>query len=211
MATLTQLYTRLILDLDRDDMGSGGELEQAKIDAVDEAIETYSDEPFWFNRANGTGNTVASTATIALPAGIRFPYLVSYLGEELDKVPLLAIQYRTETGVPSQWAANESTIQLWPIPNAVYTLAVFGLDSTAAPALGASNFWTTEAYRLILNEAKLILCRGPLRDPDGAQMAAQARNEALSGIRSESRRRDVSALRTDLPQTRRTFDITRGY
>jgi hypothetical protein len=36
------------------------------------------------------------------------------------------------------------------------------------PASGsATNEWTTEAFRLILGEAKKILYRGALRDPDG--------------------------------------------
>ena len=39
-----QLYARIILDLNRDDMGSGGELEQAKIDAVADAIELHAGE-----------------------------------------------------------------------------------------------------------------------------------------------------------------------
>jgi hypothetical protein len=80
MATLTQLYTRIILDTNRDDMASGGELEQAKIDAVADAVEFHSDEQFWFNRASGSGNTTAADATLAMPTGVRVPSVVAYLG-----------------------------------------------------------------------------------------------------------------------------------
>src|SRR4051812_45852643 len=80
MATLTQLYARIILDTNRDDMGSGGELEQAKIDAVADAIARHASEFFWFNRASGTVTTVAGTATAALPAGMRIAQIVSRQG-----------------------------------------------------------------------------------------------------------------------------------
>ena len=58
MATLAQLKTRIILEVDRDDLGSGGEAEQALIDACTDAIEHYSGEEFWFNRASGSGDTL---------------------------------------------------------------------------------------------------------------------------------------------------------
>jgi hypothetical protein len=209
MATLAELYTRLILDLCRDDLGSGGELEQAKVDAVSAAITRWKSEQFWFNRASGSGNTANGVATIAIPSGVHVPEVVSYLGEALHRVPVSEIAYRTETGVPSEWAENEGSIQLWPIPDGVYSLTVSGTADTSAPALGASNIWTTEAYELILAEAKVILCRGPLRDPEGAIMAKDAREEALTSLRRETRRRSASPRRTDLPLTE-SFNINRG-
>lgn len=211
MATLTQLYTRIILDLDRADMGSGGDLEQAKIDAVADAIAQYKLERLWFNRANGSGNTVADTATIAMPSGVYIPEVVSYDGEALVRVPLHEIQHRTETGVPSHWAENEETIQLWPIPDAVYAIKVYGSADIDAPAAGGdSNIWTVEGYSLILNAAKRILF-GVLRDPEGAAMAANAEDRALTILRRESARRWQSPRRSDVPQTRTTFNINRGY
>lgn len=199
MATLTALYTRLILDLNRDDMGSGGELEQAKIDAVADAVEFHSDEQFWFNRASGTGNTTASDATLTMPSGIRVASVVAYNGAELQKVALETIEHKTETGLPTHWAENEGAIQLWPIPDATYSLSVFGLASTGVPASGGdSNIWTTEAYNLILSAAKKILCRGPLRDPEGYALAIEAEQEALGRLRRESRRRNRQGLTTDI-------------
>jgi hypothetical protein len=208
VATLTQLYTRLILDTNRDDMGSGGELEQAKIDAVADAIELHADEPFWFNRASGSVSTVAATATVALPAGIRVARKITRLGEALSKVPLEAIAGRTETGAPSRWAENDGAIQLWPIPDAVYSLSLFGTADLGVPA--TSNEWTSEGYRLILAEAKIILCRGSLRDPDGLALAKDARDEALAKLRRETMRRCGAAFRTDLPGASSSFSITRG-
>lgn len=210
MATLTALYTRIILDTNRDDMGSGGELEQAKIDAVADAIQHFKAEQFWFNRASGSGNTTADDATLAVPTGVHVPNVVSYNGGALVRVPLADIECRTETGVPSKWAENEEQIQLWPIPDAAYAISVYGTADIDAPATGNdSNIWTTEAYDLILAEAKVILCRGPLRDPEGLGLAKDARAEALSALRRESRRRSASPLQTDL-LVGEPFDIING-
>lgn len=210
MATLTQLYTRLILDLNRDDMGSGGELEQAKIDAVADAIRHYKAEQFWFNRASGSGNTTADDGTLAIPTGVCVPNCVAYNGQELTRVPLVEIEHRTETGVPTRWAENEEQIQLWPIPDATYAINVYGTADIDAPATGGdSNIWTAEAYDLILAEAKVILCRGPLRDPEGVALAKDARAEALGALRRESRRRSSAPLQTEIGIAE-PFDIVSG-
>lgn len=209
MATLAELHARLALDLNRDDLGAGGELEQAKLDAVAEAVEAYADELFWFNRASGTVATAASSATVALPAGMRLVQAVSCDGRLLARVPLEDIAYRTEAGRPTHWAMNDGTIQLWPVPNAVHALAVSGVAELGLPALGASNGWTTEAYRLILNEAKMSLCAGPLRDPEGMALARSMRDDSLARLRRDSRTRAQAPLRTDLPAGR-GFNIVEG-
>lgn len=201
MATLTQLYTRIILDTNRDDMGSGGELEQAKIDAVVDAINHYKAEQFWFNRASGTSNTTAADATLTMPTGVYVPKTVSYLGCALRRVQLDEIEHRTETGVPQVWAENEEQIQLWPIPDGTYAIYVYGTADIDAPSSGgSSNIWTTEAYDLILNAAKISLYRGPLRDPEGLALAKDGLNEALGALQRETRQRARSGLLSDLPR-----------
>jgi hypothetical protein len=212
MATLTQLYTRLILDLNRDDMGSGGELEQAKIDAVAAAIDKNAAELFWFNRYSGTLTTVANTATVAFPAGLRDPKVVSYLAAPLRKVALEDIQavYNATTplvGIPSSWAEDEGNVRFFPTPNAVYALPVYGTADLGVP--GSTNEWTTEAYELILAEAKVTLCRGPLRDVDGLALAKDGRKEALAELRRETRSRAAVAATTDLPVPQR-YNINSG-
>lgn len=211
MATLTALYTRVILQTNRDDMGSGGALEQAKIDAVAQAVEDYSDWQFWFNRASGTGNTSASTATIAMPTGIRTPEVVTYLGAALNKVPLNEIEYRTETGIPSLWAEDEGTIHFWPIPNGTYAIYVYGTASTGVPASGSdSNIWTTEAYDLIVAATCKRLYRDYFRDVDGATLAQVAEDRALAKLQRETRRRDIAPMYSDVPRSRYDYDINRG-
>jgi hypothetical protein len=197
MATLTQLYTRLILETNRDDMGSGGEAEQAKVDAVARAIEFHADELFWFNRKTSTKDTVASTATIALPTGMRCAVQLSYNGTPLQKVQLEDIQYLEETGLPTKWAENDGAVQLWPIPDAVYTLDVFGIADLGVPA--STNEWTTEAYDLIDATARKILYRDYFRDVEGNALAVAAEEEHLAKLRRETRKRGHTPLRSDIP------------
>ena len=210
MGTLGQLYARLILDTDRDDMAAGGELAQARIDAVADAVEQHSDEQFWFNRASAEATTTGGGAALALPAGIRIAGLVALGGEPLAKVALERIEHRTETGRPTCWAENEGAIQLWPVPDGAYALSVHGLASTAVPPdESESNHWTSEARRLILATAKKILYRGSLRDPEGYALARDEEGEALARLRRETRRRDRAGLACDLP-VRTGFDILAG-
>lgn len=213
MATITQLYTAIILDLNRDDMGSGGALEQAKIDAVSRAIEMYADQQFWFNRKSGTVTTTGSSATSALPSGMRYPTIVSYLGTPLRKVPLDAIEeyYNGSspmTGIPTYWAEDTGTLHFFPTPDAGYLLSVYGLADLGVP--GTSNAWTVEGYWLILAESKRILYRGTLRDPDGLALAQDEVNEALLKLRQEAKLRRRSLLSSDVPQSRRGFNINTG-
>ena len=211
MATLDQLKTRIILEIDRDDLAPGGEAEQALIDAYADAIEHYSDQEFWFNRASGSAGTVAGLGVIALPAGVRFPQTVSCFGVALRKAALADIKHRTESGVPSHWADNEGSIQLWPIPDAAYTLNVFGLASTGVPASGSdSNIWTIEAGKLIAARSKVTLFR-IFKEYDAMQAAQAEEAEALSRLRGETRRRAALPLRSDVPSVAQTFDIARGW
>ena len=95
---------------------------------------------FWFNRLSSTKATVAATDTIALPSGMRLALQLSYDGEPLLKVALNSIEALTEdSGRPTHWAENDGSIQLWPIPDAVYTLDVYGIAELGTPSAGDSN------------------------------------------------------------------------
>jgi hypothetical protein len=198
MATTAQLKTRIILGLNRDDMGTSAELEQALTDAIAEAVDNHADEQFWFNRKSGTQVTVASTATIALPSGMRCARAISYSQIPLTKVSLDQIEHLTETGQPNKWAENDGAIQLSPIPNAVYTLSLYGIADLGVPASASSNEWTTEGYALIWAAARLILCRDYLADDANAVRAEAAEEKALTKLRRETRKRGGVGLVADL-------------
>ena len=210
MANLGEFKTRIIAETNRDDLGTGQALETQLNLCIARAIEYYQDEAFWFKHQVGTKTTVAGTATIALPTAIRFAEIVTYLGEPLRKLPLGEIEGRTERGLASNWADNGSLIQLWPIPDAAYVLGIYGPAYTAAPNLDADEgIWVNEAQDLIAARVRFLLSRDVFRDTDGVQYAAQAEGEALSRLRRETRRRGVTALRTDIP-VRSSFDILAG-
>jgi hypothetical protein len=136
---------------------------------------------------------------------MRIAKQISYNQIALAKLPLEDIQYLTATGLPTQWAENDGSIQLYPVPDAAYTLTLYGVADLGVPV--TTNEWTTEAYELILNEAKMILCRGPLRDPDGLALARDGRDEALAALRRETRSRAASGLTTDLPASCGGYNI----
>ncbi len=210
MATLGDLKTRIILETDRDDMGSGGEAEGALTNAISRAIEFYSGKEFWFNRGSGSGSTTGAVAYIARPAAVRIVKTVSYLGQPLPKVPLDQIEYRTETGLPTRWADNEGNIQFWPIPDAVYALSVYGIAQVDAPTTdGQTTIWTVEAYDLIVARVRLLLYRDVFRDTEAAQLAKGAEDEELSNLRREGRAKAVTGLKTDLDCGER-FNINYG-
>ena len=201
MTAIADLKTRIVLETNRDDLASG-ELAQALTDSIARAIEYHADELFWFNRKAGTVNTVNGTATAALPAGMRVPQIVTYLGSPLPKVQLDAIEsaYNVTTpvtGIPTQWAEDEGLIHFYPTPDAVYAMGVYGIADLGVPA--SSNEWTVEGLDLIDARARIILYRDYLRDPDGMALAKDAETEALTKLRRETRRRGTVPLTADLP------------
>jgi len=214
MATLLELKTRIQLETKKDDIASGGESETALTTAITQAIAFYSDRQFWFNRGSGYRTTTPASATIDMPSGVRYPDTVVYSGEALLDTSLEAIEYRTETGIPSRWAENEGSIQLWPIPDAAYTIYVYGLASTGIPATdGDSNIWTTEAYDLIAARTRYLLFRDLWRDTEGWQAETMTMAEELSRLMRETRRRGQQTLRstgTEPWGARTVFDINRG-
>ena len=208
MATLAELYTRIILQTDRDDLGASGALEQAKVDAVADAIEEHAGELFWFNRASGSVSTVAGAASVALPSGMRLPLQVSYGGCDLARTSLEAIQQRSDSGRPARWAAHEGAIQLWPVPDAAYSLDVFGIAQIGVPANpDDANAWTSEALALTIATAREILMRDYLIDQDGEAAALRAKGAALRRLRRETRRRAGVALVTDITGSAPSYDI----
>lgn len=212
MATLADLKARVILETDRDDMGSGEESEDALTNAIARAVEFYSSHDFWFNRDNATVSTVAGTGYVVGPYAVRLIETVAYQGEALQKVAARDIEYLTDAGRPSRWAENGGLIQLWPIPDAVYSLSIYGTGQFDAPEDDDDeSVWTNEAYDLIAARVRFLLCRDTFRDVDGAELAQQAETEELDRLRKESRRRGTVPLRSDLPVSRATFNIYKGW
>lgn len=202
MSTLADLKLRIADELTRDDMGAGGDSEDALARAIDSAISYYADEMGWFNHLNDTATTSGGTA--ALPTGMRYATRVSYLQCPLIQADLDELQPLTDTGPPARWAMDGDTIYLWPIPDDGLSLSVQGIAD-----FGAASF-PPEHYDLIAARAKVSLCRFPLRDTEGLQLAVIEEREALARVRQESRKRGRVPLRSPdfpSPQWYRNFNI----
>lgn len=70
-------------------------------------------------------------------------------------------------GQPSDWAYLARQIRLYPIPDAAYPVRASRTTRPAALSADSdSNAWTTDAFDLIRCEAKLMLARDTLHDPE---------------------------------------------
>lgn len=198
MATFADQKTRIATELVRDDIASGGALESLLEQHYQDAVEYYASERYWFNAIVTTVNTVAGTQTVALPSGVRKVERVTYPADdrELIETILGELNDSDTSGSPEYYAYYNDSLRLYPKPDAVYTLNIYGVAEIAAPTTGTdTNIWTNEAAPLIRAHTKLTLCRSVFRDPEGTQLAMAETADARQALRRETTRRLVSKLR----------------
>lgn len=211
MASYLQLRQRIATELSRGDLDEGGELNDLLKTHVSRACEHYADTKFWFNSLVTTATTSAGTETVAVPATIRIVERVTVpaYDRELREVTLVELDDGDEQALPDTYAYYNDNLKLYPVPDASYTLNVYGVYQIAAPSADAdTNVWTTEAQDLIVGRVKFTLCRGVFRDAEGATLAAAETTEALARLQRETARR----LETPLRPARRIerFNINTG-
>jgi len=192
MGTLADLKAQIL-----DEIGDGVSVRQIG-QHITRAIEQVASERFWFNQGRVTTVTVSGVDTCALPAGLRRDDLVQILvggtyyplvkrsKAELDDMLL----GDANTDQPTDYALVGSVLQLYPTPNAVYTIAATGIYDGAALATDtASNAWTTEGADLIVARAKVSLARDILKNADIMAAANNAVADALYRLRADTIRR----------------------
>lgn len=209
MALYSDLKTRIITELSRDDLSDT--LATQLTTHIASACEYYADRKFWFNTVFTTVATVASTATVAIPATVRRVEKVTIPAyyTELRECTLAQLPDTGERGVPLQYAYFNDSLRFYPVPDAAYTLNIFGTAQVAAPTLAAdTNVWTTEAYDLITAHTKFTLCRGQFRDPEGAQLAQAETQDALKRLLTETAKRLATPLRAT--QRGQRYNINAG-
>src|SRR5688500_9989447 len=133
MPTIDELKARIVAEINRDDMGAGGELEPVLAGAIARAVEHHADELFWFNRASAAAATAAGAATVAMPAGMRVALSVACAGQPLRQAALETIEALAGAGRPALWAASGDAVRLWPVPDAVYALSLAGIAELGVP------------------------------------------------------------------------------
>lgn len=196
MATLADLKQRVITDMSRDDLED--DLSALLLMRIQDACEYYADTKFWFNSILTTVNTVAGVATVTIPATVRVIERVTIPAyvTELRETVLTELGDDTVQSVPDWYAYYNDLMRFYPIPDAVYTLNIYGVSKVAAPAVDAdTSIWTNEAARLISAHTKMLLYRGKFRDPDGAQLAMGEVSDELTRLKRETAKRLETPLR----------------
>lgn len=203
MATYLELRQRIITELARDDLEDDLVTTLAK--HCEQACEYYADTKFWFNSVITTVDTVANTATVAIPAGVRIIERVTVPAYDtcLREVTLMELGDDTIYALPSCYSYYNDTMRFYPIPDQAYTLNIYGVSQVDTPSADDdTNIWTTEAEHLIAAHVKASLCRGVFRDPEGYQLAAGEVTDALRRLRRETARRLETPLRPGRPSRR---------
>lgn len=200
MSTLGTMKTRIADEIVRDDLSS------QIANAITTAIAVWSPTRFHFNEKRYRLLTVADTEYYAMSTLTNASDGSALAtGETLLEVDSFTLTYNSQpyplypltqqvvdreqspsslyTGQPSGYAIFADEIRLHPIPDQAYTCTISGLAQLGTLSSdAASNAWMTDGEALIRAQAKLILYRDILRDPDGRELAREALAEALGPL-----------------------------
>lgn len=203
-----------------------GGVSQANLQtAILNAVKHYERRKFYFNQKTNTFSTVADQeyydssgladlatlieilAMTVTVSGSKFPV------RSADFTALNVAQDGSAKSFPDYYAYFAQKIRLYPIPDAVYTIALaYHYRPTALAVDADTNAWTTDAEELIRNRARWDIATNKLRnDP----MAARAKNNEMDALREilrETKQRiSNSVLRVDPALVSpRPFNIYRG-
>jgi len=202
MTTFLIMQTRITDEIVRDDLAS-----QIK-NAINTAITTWEGIRFSFNEATylqttahgiefypfggggsltyrdgttalGTGETMLEIDSITATVNNTFYPLTPRTKQWFDRNSAPASQYM---GQPDSYAVYaDGTLRLFPVPDATYSLTIYGMRRLPPSPLTLdtdTNSWMTEGEALIRQQAKYIIYRDVVRDPDGKALASEGIQEA---------------------------------
>lgn len=197
MTTLSIMKDRIDRELRRN-----GTIDTQIAEAISSAIAAYQDDRFYFNeKRTNTFSTVAnqefysSSDFSALSLLVKIDYVTMLVGNTVfDLLPDIPVVMEgnsdnaTSIGQPGWYVYYEQRIRLYPVPADVWTVRVAGVYRYAAPASDdeASNFWMTEAERLIRSRAKYELATHVLRDMELAQIMTANTTEAFTQLKGKT-------------------------
>ena len=190
MATYLETQTRIANELNRTNLTSEIRL------AILSAIEYYGKRRWWFNEESTTLVTVSSTAYVALPSDFI----------EMDKLEITTtstlplnqttindmLEWRstTSTGEPSDYCLYQNRIELYPTPDAVYSLPIHYIKSlTVLAADTDTNLWLTDMEELVRLHAKKMLYAEKIRDTNSAKDMQSLEDSTLLRLESLNQRR----------------------
>lgn len=191
MATLGDLKSRIMAETNRDDLAD--DLASTLSQVISSAISDYADMRFYFNEARAAVPVATGVEYLARPMRVIDNVYVQLtassryllMKQDVDAIELWA--GTPVTGQPTDYAAFQDKLRLYPVPNTAYTLSVLGVaDEPALIADTDANHWTNEGQDLICARAQVRLYRDVFRDPDGAQLATAAEAMALRNLKGET-------------------------
>lgn len=180
--TFQTLLNNIASDLTRSDLSS------QSISAVQDAINFYEADRFWFNQTRSQtfqtvpGQQIYTTTDFSyLPNVIEFDTIFfndAVTQWQLNKLEDDEFQwlqfYNTSPGRSTDFTYSDGTLMFWPIPLTAYTVRPimhFRFPMLTNPA--DSTPWCNEAERLIRAHAKMILFANVMEDDAGAQRMQQ--------------------------------------
>ena len=196
--TLGELKARIADELNRDDLTS------QIATSITAAIQQWGRERFWRTVSSQTGTTTLGGQYVTLPTGMLDLDIVQVLDGStytpLRAQPLAVIDEwqgsTTSSGVPTDYAVENTRIRLYPTPAAAYALSFVGVFSLAALASDSdTNFWTEEAADLIAATVKYRIYRDIIRNSEAMTFAKAAENEAAAWLADETTRKLSTGLR----------------
>ena len=162
------------------------------------AIEYYANRRTWKNEGTNSITLTASTATKAIPTGLRdasrVAVVVNGYDYELDKITRETMADRqggdTGEGQPIEYSWEDGNFKFWPIPDDDYTVNVTGIyDDTALSSDSATNSWTTIGEDLIVARAKYTICRDVTLDTEMMALSQMAERSARNRLFGETNAR----------------------
>lgn len=191
MSTLQIARNTLLDELDR-----VGQLTAQAHTYISEAVEHYSQKPFWFNDEIATAQTVQDQEYLDLPDDWGLNYSLSIeIGsnsyplkertwQEMEDSYVSSSNY---SGYPEEFCVFRNQLRLGPIPNSAYTLKMAYLKQPAElSAEGTTNIFILNVQELIRMRAGRRMARRVMRDEKLAEIFRQDEAEALQMAHSKT-------------------------
>lgn len=193
--TLASTRNQLLDELDRT-----GQLTAQAHRYINQAIDHYKKDAFWFNEQIATSHTIANQEYLALPIDWGEEYTLSLDStgngdfyplnyrtmEEMEELYIASGQY---TGIPIDYTIFRQEIRLGPIPDDRYPVKMaYRVDPGTASESSQTNVYLENANNLILSRAASKMCRKILKNTQRSVEFASDESEARAKLRGQTTR-----------------------
>ena len=183
-----------------------GEFTSQAAEYIDQAIQHYKGESFWFNEDRATTNTVQGQKRYALPDDYQQVKTLSISDSDSEYEltrrtyeEMLELYPDDSEGMPTDYCIDRQEIWLGPVPNDAYTLRIlYQREPVTATAEAQTNIFLDNANALIRAYAGKMLTGLVLRDAEAASLFAMIETQELQKLRGETTKR----LMTGKPKRR---------